>query len=405
MKKNIFIFAALMTSFSLFARGAKIEGVRFIDKGTLGKVVIQLDQELGGYPELSVKGNYVQVAIPGSYVWPKIEKKFSYENRFDSTIMAYQFNKDRVRVRAVLPESLEGQSNSVSLALKGKNIVINFPKLKTEKVARVGRAPAVVGTAEDVKVVDKYDESYLDKLLKEKQDSIRLKKPESLNKGSVGLLAKTASKSTAKDKKDEVRMALSGTKKSDSNLSLMSYAGKFAGFLALVLLLFYAVVALFKKGAFKKGKLGFLNSTKIVEVLNTTYIGPKRSLLLIRAHNQVFLVGSSEKGLHMISEVNGLSGIFKDGEKEISGSNFDTNLESAEQKNPTFKLKEFLNQASSNDMGADIKEDNLPENFALSAVAKELKAKDNGKSNNNKPAKVKFSQQIKNKVKDLKPLQ
>jgi len=158
------------------------------------------------------------------------------------------------------------------------------------------------------------------------------------------------------------------------------------------------VVALFKKGAFKKGKLGFLNSTKIVEVLNTTYIGPKRSLLLIRAHNQIFLVGSSEKGLHMISEVDGLSGIFKDGEKEISGSNFDTNLETAEQKNPTFKLKEFLNQDS-------VEGDDATENFALAAVAQELDSKDKEQSNKDKPVKVKFSQQIKNKVKDLKPLQ
>ncbi len=401
MKKILFTIAILMTSLTLFAKGAKVEGVNFYDKGTEGKVVIELDQELDGFPELSVKGNYVQVAIPGSYVWPKIEKKFSYEKKFDSTIMAYQFNKDRVRVRAVIPDSLESQSNSVSLSLKGKKIVINFPKTKTNRVARVGRAPAVVGTPENVKVVEKYDESYLDKLLKEKEEAIKLKKPSALNKitAKAAQTDKTAS-NQGEAKKDEVSMALSGTQKKGSNLSLMSYAGKFAGFLALVLLLFYAAVALFKKGAFKKGKLGFLNSTKIVEVLNTTYIGPKRSLLLIRAHKQVFLVGSSEKGLHMISEVDGLSGIFKDGEKEISGTNFDTNLETAEQKNPTFKLKEFLNQESVNGLDQGASDEDTNENFALAAVTKEING---GKKE--KSAKVKFSQHIKNKVKDLKPLQ
>jgi len=401
MKKIIITFAALITSLNLFARGAKIEGIQFIDNKMEGKVVIRLNQELDGFPELSVKGHYIQVAIPGSYVWPKIEKKFSYEKKFDSTIMAYQFNKDLVRVRTILPESLEGQSHNVSLALKDKKIVINFPKEKTTKVASVGRAPAVVGNPEEVKTVDKYDESYLDKLLKEKKDAIKLVKPSVLNKEDIEKSTQLVSKSRNEGKKDEVSMALSGTKKAGSNLSLMSYAGKFAGFLALVLLLFYAAVALFKKGAFKKGKLGFLNSTKIVEVLNTTYISPKRSLLLIRAHNQVFLVGSSEKGLHMISEVNGLSGIFNDGEKEISGSNFDTNLESAEEKNPTFKLKEFLNQSSNEDLAAD---DEI-ENFALDAVTKDLNSKGKGTPSKNKTTKVKFSQQIKNKVKDLKPLQ
>ena len=392
MKKILFACALLMTSLTLFARGAKVEGVNFEDRGNEGRVVIELNQELQEFPELSVKGNYVQVAIPGSYVWPKIEKKFSYADQFDSEIMAYQFNKDKVRVRAILPNSMEDNSNRVSLSLKGKTIVVNFPKAAMKKTASVGRAPAIVGGAEDVKVVDKYDESYLDKLLKEKEESIKLK---DLKKKTTKIEGKTSAVAKAdQGSSDQVSMALSGTKKDGSNLSLMSYAGKFAGFLALVLLIFYAVVTLFKKGAFKKGKLGFLNSTKIVEVLNTTYIGPKRSLLLIRAHNQVFLVGSSEKGLHMISEVDGLNQIFKAGEKEISGSNFDTNLETAEKKNPSFKLKEFLNQENLDEITT---EDDGEENFALAAVTKEKK--------NEKSAKVKFSQQIKNKVKDLKPLQ
>jgi len=340
MKKTFFILALLITSASLFASGTKIEGINFEDGGREGRVVIQLNQDLDGLPELMVKNNYVQVAIPGSYVWPKIEKKFTYENQFDSEILAYQYNKDKVRVRTVLPLSLEGQSNLVSLSLKGKKIVVSFPKRVKEKVAKVGRAPAIVGGPEDVKVVEKYDESYLDKLLKEKESVKELKKGTSVPQANEtkNIVAKSTSEGT-KDESDKVSLTLAGTKKKNTNLSLMSYAGKFAGFLALVLLIFYTVITLFKKGAIKKGKLGFLNSTKIVEVLNTTYIGPKRSLLLIRAHNQVFLVGNSEKGLHMISEVDGLSGIFKDGEKEISGSNFDTNLDKAAKKNTSFKLK------------------------------------------------------------------
>lgn len=396
MKKILFAITLLITSLSLFAKGVKVESVTFADKGHEGRVVIELGEELDGFPELSVKGNYVQVAIPGSYVWPKIEKKFSYQDQFDSTIMAYQFNKDRVRVRTILPESMEGRSKQVSLSLKGKKIVVNFPKNGAKKTAAVGRAPAIVGEAEDVKQVEKYDESYLDKLLKEKEESIKLKKEASLAQKKP-----VAQKEEQSTTTDEVSMALSGTKKKANDLSLMGYAGKFAGFLALVLLIFYAVVTLFKKGAFKKGKLGFLNSAKIVEVLNTTYIGPKRSLLLIRAHEQVFLVGSSEKGLHMISEVNGMSGIFKDGEKAISGSNFDTNLETAEKKNPSFKLKEFLNQENLDEVNSD----DLDENFALAAINKETESTNKSEKKNEKSAKVKFSQQIKNKVKDLKPLQ
>lgn len=391
MKKTLLVLLLSLTA-GTWAKGVKIEGVNFSDQGKQGQITINLEKELEDFPELSVKGNYVQVAIPGSYVWPKIEKQFSLNNRFDSKIMAYQFNKDLVRVRAVLPDNVESKSNKVSLSLKGNSIVVSFPHVEgAHKTASVGRSPAVVGAAQDVKVVDKYDESYLDKLLKQKEESIKVKKE---MKPAAKVQATTSEAKAPAGAQDQVKMALSGTKKSSSNLSLMSYAGKFAGFLALVLLLFYAAVSLFKKGAFKKGKLGFLNSTKIVEVLNTTYIGPKRSLLLIRAHNQVFLVGSSEKGLHMISEVNDVNGLFKQGEKEVSGSNFDTNLSTAQEKDPTFKLKEFLNQENLEEINADDEQ----ENFALSAVTKEEKTEP-------KSAKVKFSQQIKNKVKDLKPLQ
>ena len=130
----------------------------------------------------------------------------------------------------------------------------------------------------------------------------------------------------------------------------------------------------------------------MIEVLNTTYIAPKRSLLLIRAHKQVFLVGSSEKGLHMISEVNDMSGLFKEGEKSLSGSNFDSSLGVANSEEKSFKLKDFLDNESEkdNNEGTD--------SVALRAIEKEMAAA-------KESHKVKFSDQIKSKLKDLKPLQ
>jgi flagellar biogenesis protein FliO len=223
-----------------------------------------------------------------------------------------------------------------------------------------------------------YDESYLEKLLKEKEAVIDIKKPQA--KGKLPA------------KNDSVSIIQAAQTKKKNEFSLSSYAGKFVGFLALVLLLFYGIVTLLKKGAFSKSKLGFLNSTKVIEVLNTTYIAPKRSLLLIRAHKQVFLVGSSEKGLHMISEVNDMSGLFKEGEKNLSGSNFDSSLGVANSEEKSFKLKDFLDNEGEkeNNDGTD--------SVALRAIEKEMVAA-------KESHKVKFSDQIKSKLKDLKPLQ
>lgn len=370
-------------SISTFASKAKVTDVDFTDLGREGKIIITLDKETNDFPEVSVKSQFLQVALPGSFVWPKIEKKFTFKDAFDSKLMAYQFNKDLVRVRAYIPGNVERLNDRTTMVLKGKKVIVSFPKAKTDvAVSPVKRKPAVVKEEKAVaqQTPDKYDESYLDKLLKEKEQI-------ELNPTTAKELKPTNDTGV---KEDSVKMALSANKKEESSFNLMGYVGKFVGFLALVLLLFYGVVTLLKKGALKKGKLGFLNSTKIVEVLNTTYIGPKRSLLLIRAHKQVFLVGSSEKGLHMISELNDMNGLFKEGEKQISGTNFDSTLGNANEANKEFKLKEFLSEASEpQDDGSSI---------ALQAIEKEMKAAKNSH-------KAKFSDQIKNKIKDLKPLQ
>src|SRR5690606_33110515 len=89
-----------------------------------------------------------------------------------------------------------------------------------------------------------------------------------------------------------------------------------------------------------KGKLGFLNSTKTVEVLSTTFVGPKRNVMLIRAHDQVFLVGSSENGLQLISEIKNPSGLMKEGERALAGDNFDTQLSKSPEKE--FRLKDTI---------------------------------------------------------------
>ena len=97
-----------------------------------------------------------------------------------------------------------------------------------------------------------------------------------------------------------------------------------------------------KKSVLGKNKLGFLNSTKMVDVINTTYLSPKRTIMLIRAHEQIFLIGSSEKGLHSLGELTDVAGLLKEGEKKISGNNFDMSLDSVSKSNQDFNLKEMM---------------------------------------------------------------
>jgi flagellar biogenesis protein FliO len=127
----------------------------------------------------------------------------------------------------------------------------------------------------------------------------------------------------------------------------MGYIGKFVAFLSMLLLGFYGVLQLFKKGIIKKGNLGFLNSTKLVEVLSTTHVAPKRSLMMVRAHKQVFLVASSETGIQYLSEIKDVAGLLKEGEKAIAGSNFDSEFTVAEKIEKEFRMKD---EVSSEDL-------------------------------------------------------
>jgi flagellar biogenesis protein FliO len=152
--------------------------------------------------------------------------------------------------------------------------------------------------------------------------------------------------------------------------------------LALVLGLFYGVVQLLKKGVFNRGKLGFLNNAQMIQVLSTTYIAPKRSLMVVKAHKQIFLVSNSESGIQFLSEMTDTSGLIKEGEKFVTGTNFDLNLGSAETTTNeiAFKIKEDINESTP-----------IPEEKGIQG----LSAKDI----------VKFSDELKKKAKKLKPIE
>lgn len=79
----------------------------------------------------------------------------------------------------------------------------------------------------------------------------------------------------------------------------------------------------FKRVVQGKKKIGFLDTSSLLEVMTTKSISPKRHLMIIRAHQQVFLMANSEQGIHCLSELQGLSQLLKTAEQEIVGENFD----------------------------------------------------------------------------------
>jgi flagellar biogenesis protein FliO len=381
MTKALILFFSLILSTSVFA-DITVKNLKFKTVGNKGVLKINYDGNLIDYPELKINQNSVYILIPNAKVKRVINKKVKFASNGKNTkLNASQLTTKKARIKVVVPFSINKVKEKVSLTLRDNQIELSFPKLAVEAAyLNTVKSKSIAKKKSSPKsqiAKDLLNEDYLNSLVKKRSNKYSNKKP-------------TALARKVKTTKDEVKTTLSSVatapKKAlvsggKSSFSLVKYGGKFVAFLVVVLLLFWGVITLMKKGFIKKGKLGFLNKTEQVSVLSQTYIAPKKSLMLIRAHNQVFLVSNTDAGIHPISEITDVAGLLKDGEKIIAGNNFDDSLGTADGDS---KLTERITL-----------KDDITKSNKQSSLSEFIGVKD----------KVKFSDQLKKKVKGLKPLQ
>jgi flagellar biogenesis protein FliO len=391
------MFAIGLLSLSLttgaFA-GVKVTSVDLTTSGNNGYVTISLDGRSNDLPDVKVFGKVIEITISNSEGFNSI-----FKNVKGAQLSANSLNGKAV-IKAMLPYEVE--ASAVDLGWKNSNIEVIFPRgkvLKAEKTAETAPAKEVVQPirpitpAADRKVQTGANlEAKISKELLNEDYLNKLMKDEAVVKAAAApapeIKADTVSIKQASIVKAPVAASIANAvpkaAQSSDNFSFAGYAAKFSVFLAVVLGLFYGVVQLLKKGVFNKGKLGFLNNTKMIEVLSTTYIAPKRSLLIVKAHKQIFLVANSESGLTFLSEMTDTTGLIKEGEKFVTGTNFDINLgtmENTSESEAIIKLKENIMESTPV---------NEEKGLSKIAVAKDI---------------VKFSDELKKKAKKLKPIE
>ena len=412
--KTLVLTIAALTSLNLSAADITIKSAELTNnKGTESRLSIKHVGILNDNPKIVVSDKNVSIIIPNSGLGSKINKKIN-----GTSLSATMTGEETVALNIALPYSLKGRESEVAITLKEGSIDVNYPRIEIAKKSapEVSRAPGitekaiVLETAVNNAEAEKLDESYLSTLVKNQEKLANDKHAEE----------KIEAKKAAHDDTDRVNLTQAGVAKTsgdaqstgeqaeaktESKFSVAGYIGKFVAFMAIMIAGFYGVLTLFKKGIIKKGKLGFLHSTKLVEVLSTTHVAPKRTLMMVKAHKQVFLISSSETGIQMISEISDVAGLIKSGEEEITGSNFDTNLSSANKAEKEFKLKEVEPRGT---YGDDYEMDSLDDmlNDTVPARKNDRAATNALKSIEKAPVQdqVRFSDQIKTKVKNLKQL-
>ena len=369
--------------------GVKVTSVDLKTNGANGTINVALDGRSNELPDVKVTGKTIEITIAQADAFSGI-----FKNVQGAQLSANALNGKAI-VKATLP--YEVSQDAINVGFKNKSIEVVFPRGKAAPAPVA--APATARNAD----TDRAAKPAAPAPMVEKKTTSKVSK-DHLNEDYLNNLMKesTAAAAPAPAKKDEVKLKQAATvrheipgdhvegpapapaiTKTTDNFSFAGYALKFGVFLALVLGMFYGVVQLLKKGVFNRGKLGFLNNSQMIQVLSTTYVAPKRSLMVVKAHKQIFLVSNSESGIQFLSEMTDTTGLIKEGEKLVTGANFDTNLGSVEElaeAAPTFKIKENINESAP-----------LPEEKGIAA----LSAKDI----------VKFSDELKKKAKKLKPIE
>lgn len=381
---RMFITIALSIGFANLAlAGVKVTSLNLKTEGPTGFVNVSVSGRSNELPDMKVYKNVIEISLHQAEAFETISKTVS-----GATLTANMLN-GKALVKAVLPYDVSAEE--VSLNWKNGGIEVSFPRnvaapvvarnqngvspLETRPVKTKKSKQVVEVKNEKTVSKDSLNEEYLNKLMIDDQ--------------VVSPTLASAKTEKMKLKKDEIKVEQAGLKKISSptidGFSMTGYAAKFTVFLALVLGLFYGIVQLLKKGVFSRGKMGFLNNSQMIQVLSTTYISPKRSLMIVKAHKQIFLVANSETGLAFLSEMTDTSGLIKEGEKLVTGSNFDINFQTAdsapEENESSIKLKEDILEST-----PFIEEKGL----SKFAVAKDI---------------VKFSDELKKKAKKLKPIE
>ena len=373
--KNALLLIPLAWVLVAEAAGVKVTGLNWSGDGTRGRFVVATTAgEVT--PDWTVRGNRLSVTIPGATLAQKIER---YDNGIrlaasavpTGVLATLTFLHTGPIARGDVFMTLESGRIEVATRVPGAQGAVAATVAPAAKPAPKATTPALV---KNLRKKEDLDESFLAQLERDEAPTA----PSAVAAAPVAKRA-IAPVSFAKKKdpvRDEVRATQAAPKRSDG-FSIAGYAGKFLAFLGIVLLFFWGAVQLMKKGFLSKGKLGFLNGSSLVSVLSTTYVGPKRQLLLVKAHHQVFLVAASESGFEFLSEVRDVPGLVKEGEKHITGNNFDDDARAADAAPAAeaVKLKEDIYQSA-------------PEE--KTGPAKDI---------------ARFSDELKKKVKNLKALQ
>ena len=277
----------------------------------------------------------VQLDFPGAFIEPA-KKSFAADSSMVTKVFASQFDGETLRVRFHIKPGTDDIKERFKLVSQGRFIIVRFDTAYVEPV--IGSLKAVSQKIQNTDVMgDKELTEFLSRAsekMKRKEESlapaVKKKKPTikkvetqsseiKVKRAGMGVaplvdqIKKVALYSSDKDKKDAVPnkskittkdnkgFSLKDSRPTGKPMELVPSGLKMISMFALVLGLMFLIFFGFKKYVLKNTAFG--GGNKLVNVLGTWFLGPKKNIALVEVAGEVLVLGISQDSITLLSSI------------------------------------------------------------------------------------------------------
>ncbi|MCM2324359.1 MAG: flagellar biosynthetic protein FliO [Oligoflexia bacterium] len=333
MSKALWIVVLAMAGSSSLARAA-VTTLKQVQVSGGSQIDLLFDAKVSkGQIKTEFFNDIVQVSLTDANVYPAKISSINGGNLVK--IFAYQYAPKLVRCRITVRGKAETYKDRVRVSPSGKMLTIRFDQdnVGTDRIAVQASAPARVapgaesettvavgGGEEAARLANAEERALLERVMNAQKAG---------EKDTAG--APVAVHNGAGAAKDAPAQKLTGRDSSRAPVGLTGRAKPLPGFggvlakLAAVIAAFGLIALLLKKflggrgekldenqmmgalGRFAKGGLGrtFGRKEKMIEVLSTHYLGPKKSIAVVRVGGRTLVLGVSNESINLITQLGG----------------------------------------------------------------------------------------------------
>jgi len=279
----------------------------------------------------------VQLDFPGAFIEPA-KKSFSADSSMVTKVFASQFDGETLRVRFHIKPGTDDIEERFKLVSQGRFIIVRFDTDYVEPVIASSKAVSqktqntdVMGDKELADFLSrasekmKRQEEILSSAVKKEEPTIQEVETQSseikVKRAGMGVaplvdqIKKAALSNSDEDKKDVVlnKSKTKITTKDNTSFSLkdsrptgkpmemipsgMKMISMFAVVLGLMFLIFFG----FKKYVLKNTAFG--GGNKLVNVLGTWFLGPKKNIALVEVAGEILVLGMSQDNITLLSSI------------------------------------------------------------------------------------------------------